>query len=103
MEELIRNGIALNLPRNELSNALSYLSIITLKSIRTALFEEAKGKRLCVDSAVLVNRKDTAARPLSAKLSNDVCTLLDCVRHDNNIPRGVLRNGKRDRVTFEAS
>ena len=103
MEELTRNGISSSLPKGELIDALSKLHIVTLRSVRTAFFENTKSKGLCVSTAILVNRRDTAACPLSAKLSHDVWALMDCLRHNVNVPRSLLRNGKRDRSTFEAS
>ena len=43
--------------------------------------------------------------PLSAKLSHDVWALMDRLRQNVNVPRSLLRNGKRDRsiATFKAS
>ena len=49
----------------------------------------------------LVNRKDTAAKPLRIKLVEDVWTISDCLKHKKVLPRSVLRNGKQDRATFE--
>ena len=104
MDELTRNGITPSLSKSEIMGALAKLPIVTFKSVRTALFAETKDKGLCVPAAaILVNRRDTAACPISAKLSHDVWTLIDCLRHNENVPRVLLRNGKRDRITFEAS
>ena len=104
MDELTRNGITPSLSKSEIMEALCKLPAITLKSVRTALFAETKSKGLCVPAAaILVNRRDTAACPISAKLSHDIWTLIDCLRHNINVPRILMRNGKRDRITFEAS
>ena len=103
MEVLSKFGISGNLSRNELTLALSNLPVSSLKSLRSTLFNSAKRKELVVNSGILVNRRDTAAKPISEKLSADVCTLVDCLRHNVDVPRVLLRNGKRDRATFESS
>ena len=67
MEEVLRYGISRNLSQNELSLALSNLPVTSLKSLRGALFNSAKMKGLVVDTGILVNRKDTAAKPITTK------------------------------------
>ena len=104
MEVLSKFGISGNLSRNELDPcSISNLPVSSLKSLRSTLFNSAKRKELVVDSGILVNRKDTAAKPILEKILADVCTLVDCVRHNVDVPRVLLRNGKRDRATFESS
>ena len=103
MEELSKRGISGNLSRNEITLALSNLPASSLKSLWSMLFNSAKTKGLVVDSGILVNRKDTAVKPILEKLSADVCTLVDCLRHNVGVPRVLLRNGKRDRATLESS
>ena len=101
MELRLKDGISGNLSRNELTLALSNLPVTSLKSLRRALFNSAKTKGLVVDTGILVNRKDTAAKPISKRLSYDVWTLVHCLRHNVNVPTVLLRNRKRDRATFE--
>lgn len=103
MDVLSRNGIAVNLPKNELISALSVLPTTELKSIRASLFNSAKLQKLTPETSILVNRKDTASKPISTKLCEDIASLSVCLRHRSEVPRVLLRNGKRNRSTFEAS
>ena len=73
MDELHKLGISGSLPRSEIIEELSYLSTDQLKTLRTALFSSAIVSELAISSAILVNRKDTACNPISAKLANDIC------------------------------
>lgn len=103
MDELHKLGISTNCSKRELINNLSHLPVPSLKSIRSALFSSAISKGLCTPSCILVNRKDTPSNPIHSKLSSDIWTLIDCTRNETIVPRTLLRNGKRNRATFEAS
>ena len=103
MDVLSKNGIAVNVPKNEFLSSLSALSVAKLKAIRNSLFTSAKSEKLTLEQAVLVNRRDTASKPITTKLCKDIWTLTDCLRHCKEVPRVLLRNGKRDLSTFEAS
>ena len=85
VDELTRNGITPSLSKSE----------IMVKSVRIASFAETKSKGLCIPAAAI--RRDTAACPISAKLSHDICDCLKkCTKNSNE-------KWKRDRITSEAS
>ena len=50
---------------------------------------------------ILVKRRGSAINPLHRKLAEDIWTLTDCLKHKKLVPRVILKNGKRDRETFE--
>ena len=102
MEVLARFSISWTLPKSELLHALSNSSSTQVKSIRTALFNQAKLEQLTSTSTILVNRRDTAIKPISTKLCDDKWVLIDCLKHHFEVPRVLLKNGKRDCATFEA-
>ena len=45
----------------------------------------------------MVTRKDTAIKPISQKLSEDVWTIVSSIRNNALIPRTLFRNGKRSK------
>ena len=106
MDVHLSSDISVNLPRKEFLSCLSALPTAKFKSVRASLFKSAKSKRLTLESAILVNRRDTASKPISTKL----CEYIIIIMYFNRLfktlqgsPKGVMRNGKRDFSTFEAS
>ena len=46
---------------------------------------------------VPVSRKVNKNKSLPMKLSEDICTLLVCLKNNSTIPRSLVKNGKHDR------
>ena len=103
MDSLNRLGISCHLIKSELLLALSSLSNQSLLEIRQALFADTIKSELAPDNRAMVTRSSTAANPLPTKLAEDIWTLLNCIKHKKTVPRTILKNGKRDRVTFKNS
>ena len=101
MNSLQRLGISAHLSKSDLLSALNPLSNHVLLDLRYELFVEAVNQRLVPADKALVNRKGSAVNPVSIKLAEDIWTLADCVKHRKSLPRVILKNGKRDRVSFE--
>ena len=66
-----------------------------------SLFVDAVNKELVCNKKILVNRRGSAINPLPRKLAEDIWTLTDCLKHKKLVPWVILKNGKRDRKTFE--
>ena len=101
---LIVNGLPRtinpNVPKDELIRILTHLPISELLQHRLALFHEACNLSLVQLDYVnlpLVGRKDTAIKPASHKLSEDICTIISCIHNKETIPRTLFRNGKRSK------
>lgn len=86
MDELQRLGISANSPKSELLNDLFHLSVTTLKSIHSTLFCSCKERNLTMSSCILVNQKDNPSNPITSKLSSDIWTMIDCLRHGTTVP-----------------
>jgi len=56
-----------------------------------------KGLNLGDTGDVPVSRKVSKNKSLPMKLSEDICTLLVCLKNNSTIPRSLVKNGKRDR------
>ena len=101
MDSLQRLGIHPHLSKPDFLLALNSLSITVLGDLRYALFVDAVNKELVCNKKILVNRRGSAINPLPRKLAEDIWTLTDCLKHKKLVPRMILKNGKRDRETFE--
>ena len=51
----------------------------------------------------LVTRRGTAVNLITAKHVQDIWTLTDCLKHKKTAPRVLLRNGKRNKTSFQNS
>ena len=98
------DGLPLNispdLPKNELIRNLTHLQTSVLLQHRSALFQEACNLSLVCPEFVhfpLVNRRDTAIRSASHKLSEDIFTIISCIRNKECIPKTLFKNGKRSK------
>ena len=90
-----------DLPKNEFIRNLVHLPTSELLQHRLALFREACNKSLVSPDYVnlqLVGRKDTAIKPASFKLSEDIWTIKSCIGNMENIPRTLFKNGKRSKT-----
>ena len=100
MDSLPR-GVNPDLPKNKLIRNLVSLPTSELFHHRLALFREACNQSLVSPDYVnlpLVGRKDTAIKPASHKLSEDIWTIISCIRNKENIPRTLFKNGKRSKT-----
>ena len=72
--------------------------------LRTCLFNHADEKSLVTPGDELVSRRLTrSGKPLNEKLSDDMWTLIHCIKGGTMVPRSILKNGKRDRAYLDAS
>ena len=90
-----------DLPRNEFIQKLIHLPAAELHRLRLDLFNEANNVYSLVlpelSNVPLVTRKDTAIKPISQKISEDVWTIVSSIRNNALIPRTLFRNGKRSK------
>ena len=87
-------GNSLNVAFLEICQEMNLpLLYLTCLSHHSSLFEVPSAKP----------KKGHSCQTYLEKLSADVCTLVDCLRHNVDIPRVLLRNGKRDCATLESS
>ena len=89
-----------NVSKNELIRSLTRLPTSELLQHRLALFHEACDLSIVQPDYVnlpLVGRKDTAIKSASYKLSEDICTIISCIRNKKLIPRTIFKNGKRSK------
>lgn len=96
------NGIHSGLPRQEFIELLSVFPADSLKSLRADLFVEAQDLGLVPHGLPLVDRRDSALRPISKALSDDVWTIVQCINNKECIPRTVLKNGKRSQKFLQS-
>lgn len=106
MELLAKFGVHSDLPKNEFVGQLVSNTTSSLRDLRRLLFQEASNLGLLDTDLVdipLVERCDTAIRPASTKLSDDIWTIVQCTCNLDSIPRTLLRNGKRSKDVLTAS
>ena len=105
MEKLRELGIDPNVPKSECLSALVTQSDEILLDLRTCrLFNHANEKSLVTPGDELVSRRLTrSGKPLNEKLSDDIWTLIHCIKGGTMVPRSILKNGKRDRAYLDAS
>lgn len=101
MDSLRRLGLSGSMSRQEVLFALGPLSYSALLDLRLALYHDAVGRELVHANVTLVGRRDTACKPITIKLAEDIWTITNCLQHNKPLPRTLLRNGKRSRETFE--
>ena len=104
MERLRDLGIDPNVPRSEIIPLLSSQPTDRLLLLRDRFFEELRLKGLTHVGDELVSRRCTSrGKPLPVKLSEDVYSLIHCLKNNLPVPRNVTKNGKRDRAYLESS
>ena len=72
-----------------------------LNSIRTTLFVEANTLNLIfpeLQGLPLVSRRDTALRPASSVLSEDIWCIMNCISNNVTVPRILIKNGKKSKT-----
>lgn len=89
-------------PTSETVGNLTSLSLDTSLSLREELFKQALALNLACDSDSLVSRRDSRKKPLGIKLAEDVVSLIGCVKNCQDIPRSLLKNGKRSREYLDS-
>ena len=92
------NGVHPGLSRLEFTELLRVYPTDSLKSLRADLFVEVCNLGLVPNELLgipLVDRRDSALRPISNVLSNDVWTIAQSISNNVPIPRTILKNGKR--------
>ena len=95
MEKLRELGIDPNVPKSECLSALVTQSVEILLDLRTCLFNHANEK-----SELVSRRLTRSGKPLNEKLSDDIWTLIHCIKGGMMVPRSILKNGKRDRSSI---
>ena len=87
------------LPRDEFVQNLKHLPASELNTLRFDLFCVASNTHSLLapewSDIPLVTRKDTAIKSASHKISEDIWTIVSCIKNKQRIPRVLLRNGKR--------
>ena len=100
MNQLPTFGVNHGLPRSEFIHQLEAHSAIQLKSLRERLFDDASKANLIppeLHGLPLVSRRDTAIRPASKVLSEDIWTITTCITNKTVLPRTLIKNGKRSK------
>ncbi len=91
-------------PKDSLTTALKLIDEPRLKQLRQHLFDEARQKGLVHTNSQLVTRLRRArGSSMQVKLTDDIVTLIYHLRNRLQIPRVLLKNGKRDINTFVES
>ena len=103
MELLRKHGVSSDLPRAEFVYTIRRKGAEFLEDVKSELFISAKNCDLARSNGILVRRKDSAMNPLAKKLAEDVWTLADCLNNRKEVPRTLLKNGKRAFREFQAS
>lgn len=103
MDTVRELGVDLNAPASESVATLSTLSLSQLLSLRDELFTEATSLGLTSDGDELVSRRDSKKKPLHVKLTEDISSLLLCLKNESVVPRSLLKNGKRSKEYLDAS
>ena len=104
MEKLRSLGLNPNAPKSELVPLLSSQPVDALLDIRDYFFAEAASSNLVPPGDELVSRRSVrGGKPLPQKLSEDVWSLMLCLKQNSVIPRSIVKNGKRGSSYLEAS
>ena len=97
------SGFHPGLPRQEFTERVYPTD--SLKSLRADLFMEACDLGLVPDelhAVPLVDRRNSALRPISKVLSDDVWILVQSVSNNEYVPRTILKNGKRSHKCLQS-
>jgi len=94
------NGAHCGLVKAEFVELLHVFPAASLNSLRCDLFLEAQEMALVPGELVglpLVSRRDSALRPVTRVLSEDIWLIVNCINNKECIPRTLLKNGKRSK------
>ena len=100
MNQLTSFGVNYGLPNTEFVQHLTVHSATQLISLRQGLFDDACKVNLVppeLRGLPLVGRRDSAIRPASKVLGEDIWSIVTCITNKTTIPRTLLKNGKRSR------
>ena len=104
MNQLQNFGVNPGLPRSEFVNILKLRTSDVLRSLRASLFTEACAKNLVsqeLQGLPLVNRRDTALRPATKILGEDIWHIINSISNNVIVPRVLFRNGKKSKSFLE--
>ena len=106
MEALIRAGVNLELSKDDLVSSLMLShSEEQLVHLREEMFDIAKSTSLVHPRDILVRRLKRAVGPpvFIVKYAKDIAELCYALKHQQLVPRTLLKNGKRSAATFIVS
>ena len=101
MDRLVDLDISPGVPKVDFLLKLRRIDVSILKSIRIGLFNTAKRNDLVHQYDLLVERRNTATRPVTWKLAEDIWELRTCVQMNKMVPRTLLRSGKRSKQQLD--
>ena len=103
MDLLPRICVSGELSKEEFARRLNSAGSDEVSELRIALFEEAVCRDLADEGDVLVRRMKRGGKTVKGKHSEDVWSLVCSIRRSEEVPRVILRNGKRSREEFQQS
>ena len=103
MDLLPRICVSGELSKEEFARRLNSAGSDEVSELRIALFEEAVCGDLADEGDVLVRRMKCGGKTVKGKHSEDVWSLVCSIRRSEEVPRVILRNGKRSREEFQQS
>ncbi len=96
IDQLARyKGVHSGLPKQEFVELLCSYSTDSLNALRAALFSEVCALSLVPDGLRGLPLVDSALRPISRILGEDIWVIVQCITNKDMIPRTILKNGKR--------
>ena len=104
MHQLQNFGVNPGLPRSEFVSILQLRTLDVLRSLRAALFTEACAKNLVsqeLQGLPLVNQRDTALRPATKILGEDIWHIINSISNNVIVPRVLFKNGKKSKCFLE--
>ena len=105
MDQLSAYGAHLGLSKSEFTHQLEHHPASSLRSLRTLLIEEANHQNLIpaeLRGLPLVNRRDSALRPVTNVLSEDIWTISHSIANQTTIPRVLFKHGKRSKEFIQS-
>ena len=100
MDQLSVYGVHLGLSKQEFIYQLTCHPASSLRELRTLLIEDAERKGyIPVDlhGLPLVQRRDSALRPVTNALSEDIWTISQSIANRIHVPRVLFKHGKRSK------
>ena len=94
MNLLPLHGVHPDLSRSKFTELLSTAPITSLRALRVSLFDDACAHGLMPDGLnglPLVDRRDSALRPASKVLSNDIWIIVQFITNKECVPRTLLK------------
>ena len=103
MDLLPRFCVTGELSKEEFARWLNSAGSDEVSELRVALFEEAVCKNLADDGDILVRRMKRSGKTVKGKHIEDVWSMVCSIKRNEEVPRVILRNGKRSREEFQQS